>query len=246
MSTPGQLTIPVVSRIVKCRGVRREAEDALPPSSRGPAGSSTLSVLMSSAEYEVAADLLVNKAELYAWSDLDSNAAVPPALPGVYAWFFTAPPEAVPTSGCVKRDGAYLLYVGISPGRTLSTQNLRTRILFHFRGNAEGSTLRLTLGCLLEARLGTVLRRVGSGRRRTFGLQEAALTNWIQQHARVTWIVNETPHRLETHLVSTLALPLNLDQNKSHSFHRSLSELRRRARKRANAEPILSDFRFRG
>ncbi|WP_420481527.1 GIY-YIG nuclease family protein [Actinopolymorpha pittospori] len=34
-----------------------------------------------------------------------------------------------------------------------SSQNLRTRVCYHFRGNAEGSTLRLTLGCLLGLEL---------------------------------------------------------------------------------------------
>ncbi|MEU1194017.1 GIY-YIG nuclease family protein [Streptomyces sp. NPDC005859] len=42
-----------------------------------------------------------------------------------------------------------------------STQNLRKRVRYHYRGNAAGSTLRLTLGCLL----GLDLRRVGSGKR---------------------------------------------------------------------------------
>ncbi|WP_394816236.1 GIY-YIG nuclease family protein [Streptomyces mooreae] len=42
-----------------------------------------------------------------------------------------------------------------------STQNLRKRVRYHYRGNAAGSTLRLTLGCLL----GLELRRVGSGKR---------------------------------------------------------------------------------
>ncbi|WP_374939609.1 GIY-YIG nuclease family protein [Streptomyces sp. UH6] len=46
-----------------------------------------------------------------------------------------------------------------------STQNLRKRVRYHCRGNAAGSTLRLTLGCLP----GLELRRVGSGKRMTFG-----------------------------------------------------------------------------
>ncbi|MFF8174696.1 GIY-YIG nuclease family protein [Streptomyces chartreusis] len=45
-----------------------------------------------------------------------------------------------------------------------STQNLRKRVRHHYRGNAAGSTLRLTLGCLL----GLELRRVGGGKRMTF------------------------------------------------------------------------------
>ena len=50
---------------------------------------------------------------------------------------------------------------------------------YHYRGNAEGSTLRLTLGCLLSVELDTVLRRVRSGKRTTFGPQEARL-GWPQ------------------------------------------------------------------
>jgi hypothetical protein len=46
----------------------------------------------------------------------------------------------------------------------VSRQSLRTRIRYHFRGNAAGSTLRLSLGCLL----GLALRRVGSGARMTY------------------------------------------------------------------------------
>jgi hypothetical protein len=45
-----------------------------------------------------------------------------------------------------------LQYVGIAPRHMrprVSRQSLRTRIRYHFRGNAAGSTLRLTLGCLL-------------------------------------------------------------------------------------------------
>ncbi|HEV8559512.1 MAG TPA: hypothetical protein VGR06_24485, partial [Actinophytocola sp.] len=55
-----------------------------------------------------------------------------------------------------------LLYVGIAPrhiATRISRQNVRSRVRCHFQGNAEGSTLRLTLGCLL----GLELRRVGSG-----------------------------------------------------------------------------------
>ena len=82
----------------------------------------------------------------------------------------------MPCEGCVTRDEFTLLYVGISPGRRASTQNLRRRVRYHFRGNAEGSTLRLTLGCLLESVLNTRLRRVGSGKRLTFGEAEERLT----------------------------------------------------------------------
>jgi hypothetical protein len=86
-----------------------------------------------------------------------------------------------------------LLYVGIAPRRIstrTSRQNLRKRIRYHFRGNAYGSTLRLTLGCLL----GLQLRRVGSGTRLTFGpASEQTLSEWMAEHARVCWCETSEP-----------------------------------------------------
>jgi hypothetical protein len=54
-------------------------------------------------------------------------------------------------------------------------------------GNASGSTLRLTLGCLLAERLGIQLRRMGSGRRLSFAAGEAKLLAWMADNAYVTW-----------------------------------------------------------
>ena len=143
----------------------------------------------------------------------------------------------MPCEGCVIRDGYTLLYVGISPGRDVSTQNLRSRIRYHFRGNAEGSTLRLTLGCLLEPVLGTTLRRVGSGTRLTFGGAEDRLTEWMAENARVCWAETERPRELEARLIQTLVLPLNLDQNK-HGFCSTLRRSRLNARSRARGLPV--------
>src|SRR5687768_9661817 len=79
-----------------------------------------------------------------------------PKSSGVYAWWFRQVPLPVPTSNCIIQHGLTLLYVGISPsappmhGKGPSRQYLWHRIRYHYRGNAEGSTLRLTLGCLLS------------------------------------------------------------------------------------------------
>jgi hypothetical protein len=111
-----------------------------------------------------------------------------------------------------------------------STQNLRKRVRYHYRGNAAGSTLRLTLGCLL----GLELRRVGSGKRMTFGKAgEAVLSQWMAENARVCWIEHDEPWVLESVLISQLDLPLNLDQNRHNPFHGHLKELRSHARQRA-------------
>jgi GIY-YIG catalytic domain len=180
-----------------------------------------------------AAELL--GAQLYTWSDLHANPQLPPRTPGVYGWFFRTAPTGVPCEGCVTRDGYTLLYVGISPGRDVSTQNLRSRIRYHFRGNVEA--LRLTLGCLLEPVLGTALRRVGSGRRLTFGRAEGRLTEWMAENARVCWAETEQPRELEANLIQRLVLPLNLDQNK-HGFRATLRRIRLDARCKARGLPV--------
>jgi hypothetical protein len=168
-----------------------------------------------------------------------------PRAAGVYAWYFTGLEEIVPFSGCISCDGFRLLYTGISPsappanGKGPSKQSLQHRIRYHFAGNAEGSTLRLSLGCLLADQLGIELRRVGSGKRFTFSIGEAKLSEWMEGHARVVCHVCDQSWKLEEELISSLDLPLNLDQNRRHGFHPVLSEIRRRAKLRAKELPIL-------
>lgn len=169
-----------------------------------------------------------------------------PSEPGVYAWFFTGLEGIVPTDSCVFHDGKFLMYVGIAPRRTPSngkppsTQRLRNRIRYHFRGNAEGSTLRLTLGCLLSERLGIELRRVGSGKRLTFGAGEARLSQWMDDHAFVAWSTSNEPWQVEHDLIKSTALPLNLDMNSHHPFHEVLTKCRRLAKARARELPVAS------
>ncbi|MFD9006992.1 GIY-YIG nuclease family protein [Streptomyces sp. NPDC059582] len=118
-----------------------------------------------------------------------------------------------------------------------STQNLCKRVRNHYRGNAAGSTLRLTLGCLL----GLELRRVASGKKMTFGkVGEATLSVWMADNARVCWIEHDEPWVSESQLISQLDLPLNLDQNRRNAFHARLKELRAQARQRARELPISS------
>lgn len=156
-----------------------------------------------------------------------------PAVAGVYGWHFKQAPRSDLAAG-------RLLYVGIAPrfmANRTSTQNLRKRVRYHYRGNAAGSTLRLTLGCLL----GLELRRVGSGKRMTFGKAgEATLSQWMADHARVCWIEQSEPWGLESQFISQLDLPLNLDQNRHNAFHSRLKELRAQARRGARELPISS------
>jgi hypothetical protein len=55
----------------------------------------------------------------------------------------------------------------------------------------------------------------------------------------VVWKAVEEPWKLEETLISTLHLPLNLDQNARNDFHPVLTELRKAAKIRARRLPIL-------
>jgi hypothetical protein len=111
----------------------------------------------------------------------------------------------------------------------------------HFRGNAEGSTLRLTLGCLLSDTLGIQLRRVGSGRRFTFtNAGEQKLDAWMAQNARVVWAITEKPWEVEKSLLRSLSLPLNVHDN-VHPFVPTLRMIRQEAKARARILPAVVD-----
>ena len=168
-----------------------------------------------------------------------------PRTAGVYAWFFRRVPDMVPTEGCLAHEGLTLLYVGISPdkqGKPKSSQTLRHRVRYHYQGNAEGSTLRRTLGVLLAPMSGFPLRRVGSGKRMTFtNVGEQWLDAWMRENAFVTWLEHEEPWLLEDELLRTTSLPLNLKGNAHHAFAATLSGLRKRANAYARELPIVDD-----
>ena len=186
-------------------------------------------------------------AHIWSRDEVMSNACPVPKVPGVYSWFFKNMPSSVPTSGCIMRDGKVLLYIGISPsappsnGKGPSRQSLWHRVRYHYRGNAEGSTLRLTLGCLLASDLGIELRRVGSGKRLTFGnIGEAKLSEWMGANAFVTFQICDKPWEVEEKLIASTCLPLNLDLNRHSSFHAELTALRRAAKQRARELSVLA------
>ena len=168
-----------------------------------------------------------------------------PKLPGVYAWYFDEVLPGVPTEGCHTVGAWTLLYAGIAPkappmhGKPASRTNLYQRVRYHLTGSAEGSTLRLTLGCLLSDRLGIQLRRVGSGGTKTFtNPGEQRLDAWMAEHARVVWVETPEPWVLEGELIGLISLPLNLTGNRQHTFCPALSAARRRAVAQAIALPI--------
>jgi SAM-dependent methyltransferase len=190
-------------------------------------------------------DELLHPKRLWSRQEILSRPSPVPKAAGVYAWYFRNLPPHIPTTGSTNSAGFCLLYVGISPsspptnGKGPSRQTLYQRVRYHMQGNAEGSTLRLSLGCLLADQLGIELRRVGSGNRLTFSVGEERLSQWMDENARVVWKVCEEPWKLEETLITAVNLPLNLDLNTTNAFFPVLSELRRSAKIKARALPIL-------
>jgi hypothetical protein len=146
-----------------------------------------MDALVNSPAIAAAIALLLQPTRLWSATEILKNFAPVPKSAGVYAWYFDEMPPGVPTAGCHRSaNNQVLLYVGIAPkaaakaATTLSTRSLRDRLRDHLVGNAEGSTLRLTLGCLLADRLGIRLRRVGGGSRYTFtNPGEIVLDGWL-------------------------------------------------------------------
>ncbi len=168
-----------------------------------------------------------------------------PKVSGVYAWYFDEVPPGIDVRNCHAIPEGVVLYVGIAPkepprnGAQPSTQTLWNRIRYHYRGNAYGSTLRLTLGCHLAESLGIALRRVGSGNRLTFTpYGENRISEWMSRHARVTWVQTDAPWLLETRAIEQLDLPLNLQGNSHHPYYTTLKALRAKHKATARAQPI--------
>jgi len=168
-----------------------------------------------------------------------------PRGPGVYGWWFRELPVEMDPQACVSRDGLTLLYTGISPkkpptnGRGPIRQTLQSRIKTHYSGNAVGSTLRRSLGCLLAPALGLELRRYGSGTRLHFGTGEKELSRWMDRYAFVSWLSKPQPWLIEDEILHTIDLPLNLDNNLHSRFHPILTRIRADAAARARSLPLL-------
>jgi hypothetical protein len=189
--------------------------------------------------------MFVNPARVFSRQEVLAHPSPVPAEDGVYGWWFRRLPPLVDAARCCRYQDLALLYAGISPdvprkGRLPSKGNLLERIKkTHYTGNAEGSTLRKSLGCLLADELGIQLRRVGSGKAMTFAEGEQALDAWMAENAYVSWVVRSRPWELEDYLIAALTLPLNLKKNTRSQFYPVLSAARRKCIAQANDLPIL-------
>ncbi len=196
---------------------------------------------------EAAIELLLRPARLWSAAEILKGFACVPKLAGIYAWYFDEVPPGVPIADCHRNAlNQVLLYIGIAPKKATtakaSTRTVRDRLRDHLTGNSEGSTLRLTLGCLLADKLGIRLRRVGSGRRHTFtNPGEIVLDSWLAAHAHIAFAAVENPWELETRLLSTLSLPLNLSGNAAQPFAAVLSRTRAAAKRDPDLLPVVAD-----
>lgn len=153
-----------------------------------------------------------------------------PSTRGIYAWYFNGLKEFELCDCPRLESGAALLYVGISPFRFQSHNTLRKRIRTHLAGNASSSTLRLTLGCLLSARLDLRLQETGRTRRLTFGEGEHRLNQWLSQNAFVAWQPVAEPWLVEGEFISHFTPPLNLQHNSANPFYQVVAGARAKAR----------------
>jgi hypothetical protein len=195
------------------------------------------------------AERLLDPARLYSATEIVSRPCPVPARPGVYAFYFDQPLPGIDSSGAHRVGRHALLYVGIAPkppplnGRAPSKSHLRQRLRTHYCGNAAGSTLRRTLGCLLSSQLEIQLRRVGSGGRYTFtNPGEQLVDDWMMQHAFVTWVETSAPWELEKELLSSaLRLPLNIDGNPWLEAVAVVRAIRSKSRQLADQLEIIAD-----
>jgi len=177
-----------------------------------------------------AADALLHPERLYSVTELSTAPTLIPQEGGVYAWWFTKAPPEVPIDDTAVHDGRRLLYVGIAPRKpsmagSVSSRNLRHRLLTHCRGPIASSTLRRTLAVLLARDLGLSITRAASLKLKMPAEHETQLTGWMNENAQVVWSTCAAPWEVEDHLIQGTRLPLNI-RGSSDPFAKELSKLR--------------------
>jgi hypothetical protein len=166
-----------------------------------------------------------------------------PATSGVCFWYFREIPSVVPADDCQTLNGRTLLYLAIAPVKPKNPSvTLLSCIKRSYRARLDGSSLRKTLGILLEAKSGFPLLREGSGQRTTLTpAGERWLDKWMEENVFVGWAEHPEPWTIEYELLLKLSLPLNISHNGHHSFNATLRRLRFDALERARALPIAKE-----
>lgn len=158
------------------------------------------------------------------WSREELERSSPPQCPGVYAWYFRKNllKNLLPkissidyteyVKGWVFKKRWKLLYIG-------KGINLKRRIFdYHFCGDADVSSLRMSLGCLLARELKICLwkrPRPNEGEYGyTFGDEgEEKLSKWMAKNAWVAWIESPNHEKLEKDAIIAYSPLLNTEGN---------------------------------
>ncbi len=184
---------------------------------------------------------------LFTRAEVLQRASPVPRAFGLYAWYFREVPAIVPTRGCLEFGGNTLLYLGIAPdikNKPNSRSTLLKRIRQHYGGNAEGSTLRRTLGMLLEEKSGISAATRRKWQKDFYALTHAGeqyLDRWMEHNAFVAWIVHAEPWRIEHQLFYQMSCPLNISGNAHHPFYPVLRKMRADALQCARSLPIANE-----
>ena len=151
-----------------------------------------------------------------------------PALPGNYIFALRKnsklPDVGIPVTYTKFRDYE-VVYVG------LASNSLKDRdVKKHFYGNAGGSTLRKSLGCLLGYNLIPRDSHYSSNGKTKFNVaDESKLSDWIKTNLLLLYYPNKEFESVESHLIQELNPRLNLDKNNNivnSEFRKHLTRLR--------------------
>lgn len=191
---------------------------------------------------EAAAIPITLPTRLFSRTEVLGRPSPVPASSGLCCWYFQNVPAGVPTKGCLTLNGRTLLYLGMAPDRaSITNASLLDSVVRNYRGSVQGSSLRKTLGILLEQISGFPLLRAGSGQGTTLTLAgERWLDDWMENNVLVGWAEHPEPWMIEYELLLRLSLPLNISHNGHHPFASSVKEMRLDALRRARALPIAS------
>jgi predicted GIY-YIG superfamily endonuclease len=179
---------------------------------------------------------------LFSYEEIEKNKKVIPCQPAVYAWYFKKIKNLpknfhYPIENgeiiCQEKNGIVLnlYYIGISGNNNY----LRKRLNQHFNGNAESSTLRYSLGCLLSEHLDIKLQIKAKSSKRfsknhCIKLGENVLSKWLSENAFISFFSCDdktTAEKIEKWLISKVSLPLNIEHNSKHPFCRELKKIRK-------------------
>jgi hypothetical protein len=171
-------------------------------------------------------DIILKEFEKNKFNPLIDNPKVLPNDKGVYivTSIDTAVlPSAMKDLKYMYLSGRPVLYVGIT-SKSLRSRDYRN----HFNGNARGSTLRKSIGSLLE--LSKDRTDGKQSRYRFLKNEESRLTEWMKHNLFLHFYLTSDPTSIENQLINNLNPPLNLKDNlnpENREFRMKLKELRR-------------------